>query len=275
MSSSYSEIVVGSDGSETAERAVEVAATIAKQLDVRLTIASAWYRDMPDKPVMSELASLPAESQGAMEADWAETTVSDAAGIARKVGLEDIRTETPEGHAADVLIRCAADRPDSLLVVGAAGLGSRTERLLGNVPHQITHHSTQDVLLVRTDPRDETAYRAVALATDGSRTAAKAVRRGLAFARRLGATPTLVTAHRNDEKGEDVLDQVSHELGEELEREVLAGRNAAETLVEGAQNYDLLVIGNKGMSGPSRLLGSVANSVTHDVPTDLLLVNTT
>jgi hypothetical protein len=37
----------------------------------------------------------------------------------------------------------------------------------------------------------------------------------------------------------------------------------------------LLVLGNKGMSGPSRLLGSVANRVTHHVPTDLLLVNTT
>ena len=45
--------------------------------------------------------------------------------------------------------------------------------------------------------------------------------------------------------------------------------------MEAAREGELLVIGNKGMSGPSRLLGSVSNRVTHDLPTDLLLVNTT
>lgn len=275
MSGSYSEVVVGSDGSETAERAVEIAATIAKTLGAPLTIATAWYRDMPDKPVMSELAEYPTESAGAMEANWAATTVSDAAAIARKAGLEDVRTATPEGHAADALVEFAADRPDSLLVVGAAGLGSRTERFLGNVPHQITHHSTQDVLLVRTDPRGEVNYRSVALATDGSDTAARAVERGLAFARDLGATPTLLTAHRDEARAQEVLDEATERFGEDIDRKVLQGRSAGDTLVEGTDGFDLLVIGNKGMSGPSRLLGSVANTVTHQVPTDLLLVNTT
>ncbi len=56
---------------------------------------------------------------------------------------------------------------------------------------------------------------------------------------------------------------------------VAIGRDVTDTLIEAAADFDMLVLGNKGMSGPSRLLGSVANSVTHHLPTDLLLVNTT
>ncbi len=52
------------------------------------------------------------------------------------------------------------------------------------------------------------------------------------------------------------------------------GSDVTHTLIEAARGFDLVVIGNKGMSGPSRLLGSVSNRVTHEVPTDILLVNT-
>ena len=40
--------------------------------------------------------------------------------------------------------------------------------------------------------------------------------------------------------------------------------------------YDLLVVGNKGMTGASRFfLGSVPNKVSHHAPTALLIVRTT
>ena len=38
------------------------------------------------------------------------------------------------------------------------------------------------------------------------------------------------------------------------------GRDVSDTLIDAAADFDLLVLGNKGMSGPSRLLGSVPNS---------------
>lgn len=273
----YSRIVVGTDGSPTAERAVRRAAALARASGTPLVIATGWYRDMPDPPVPSEAAEWPGESTGGVAADWASKTVSDAAAIARSSGVDDVRTATPQGGAADGLIDIVADDPDILLVVGTVGLGSRAERMIGNVPHQITHHAPVDVLLVQTTgTTDAGLYGRVALATDGSETAARAVSRGFALARAIDAEASLVTVARSEEEGASVLDDASTAIGDgSVERIVLVDADVSDALGRTAAEHGLLVIGNKGMSGPSRLLGSVANDITHRVPTDLLLVNTT
>jgi nucleotide-binding universal stress UspA family protein len=52
----------------------------------------------------------------------------------------------------------------------------------------------------------------------------------------------------------------------------------AEAMVEYGQKVgiDLLIVGNKGMTGARRfLLGSVPNKVSHHATTSLLIVNTT
>ena len=50
----------------------------------------------------------------------------------------------------------------------------------------------------------------------------------------------------------------------------------ASVLADLASGYDLLVVGNKGMTGASRfLLGSVPNKVSHHSPCSLLIVHTT
>lgn len=275
MTAPYAHVVVGSDGSDTAEHAVDSAAHLAAELGLPITIATAWYRDMPDEPVPSETSEYPTGDAGAMEATWADMTVSDGAAIARTRDVAEVHTATPQGHAADTLLDEASRHNDALLVVGTAGLGSPTERMLGNVPHQITHHATCDVLLIRSDGTMRAPYGQVALATDGSRTARIATERGLAFARALGAKTNLVTVARTEGHGEDLIERVRDELdAEDLEGRVVVGKDIARKLAEATTDADLLVLGNKGMSGPSRLLGSVANGVTHTVPTDLLLVNT-
>jgi nucleotide-binding universal stress UspA family protein len=275
MTSPYREIIIGTDGSPTAERAIRTGAGLALALELPVSIATAWYRDMPDKPVLSERVEMPTGSPGAMEASWADMAVSDGAAIAREVGVSEPRTATPQGHPADALLEEVSRRPEALLVIGTVGLGSASERLLGNIPHQISHHATTDVLLVRTDPDAPKSYKTVGIATDGSETAAVAVQRGMALAEALGAEPVLVTVATNEKKGEQILDRIVADLdGRPVSRRVVVGRKASDSLIEAGEEFDLLVIGNKGMSGPSRLLGSVANSVTHRVPTDLLLVNT-
>lgn len=277
MTGPYREIIVGTDGSATASCAVAAATTVARALGVPLTIATAWYRRPPDPPVPSEAVEYPGGAPGPHEARWAEQTATAAAVAARQAGLSDVRTATPEGHPADALLDLAEARRDALLVVGTVGLTDRTERLLGNVPHQITHHATRDVLLVHTeDCTGGYRWDRAALATDGSETAARAVQRGVAFARAVGATPVLLTVAGDETRGERILARVAEQLGlDDLEREVVVGRTIVDALVAAARSYDLLVMGNKGMSGPSRLLGSVANHVTHALPTDILLVNTT
>lgn len=278
MSESYTEVMVGTDGSGTATCAVHAAVTVAAALEVPLSIATAWYREMPDEPVQSERAAMPGGSPAGHESRWATETTSGAASVARQAGLEDVRQIQPIGSAADALVSVGEERTGSLIVVGTRGLDSRPERFVGNVPHQLTHHATRDLLLVSSDrPCDDgRSWSSIALATDGSPTAAVACQRGYEFARALGVDPVLLTVAKDDAGGREVIDRANEQLtaARELEHRVVASGSASDALVEAAREYDLLVLGNKGMSGPSRLLGSIANRVTHQVPTDLLLVNT-
>lgn len=271
----YRGVVVGTDGSPTAEAAVRAAAVLAAGGAVPLTIATAWHRERDDAPARSEVARYPGGSTAGHEAKWATTTASDAAAVARSLGAEDVRQRTPEGAAADGLIQLGEDRPGSLLVVGTVGLDRRTERVVGNVPHQLTHHATSDLLLVRSDRDRGDGWRTVALATDGSSTAAVACEHGHALSRSLGIAPVLLTVANSETGGQSVLERAVGQFpdGDQLTREVAVGGDVSDTLIEVAPRYDLVVLGNKGMSGPSRLLGSVSNRVTHHVPTDLLLVN--
>lgn len=271
----YTEVLVGTDGSETANRAVLAAARMAKALDVPITVATSWSRHLADPPVRSEEARYPGGGAAGAESMWASSTVTDGAAIAREQGCQEVHTETPEGGAADALVQLGDERPGCLVVVGTIGLDHRAQRLLGNVPHQLTHHAHRDLLLVRSDERRHDWER-VALATDGSSTAARAIEHGAAVAAALDVQPTLVTVVGDAPSGEALLDDVARDCGlEDADRFVAVGKHVSDALTDVAREFDLLVLGNKGMSGPSRLLGSVANRVTHEVPTDLLLVNTT
>ncbi len=270
----YRHVLVGTDGSATAGRAVDAAARTAAALGVPLVVVTAWQREDADPPALSEESRYPGGNSAAMGAQWAIETTSDAAGVARRLGVEEVRQLQVVGAPVDALLESAGSYPDALLVVGTAGLTQRSERLIGNVPHQLTHHAPVDLLLCTGRDRP---WATVALATDGSRTAARAVDRGRALATAVGAEATLLTVARDEGRGRHVLaDAVARGEGpDDLPQRVVADSDAVRGLSTVGRDYDLLVIGNKGMSGPSRLLGSVSNRITHEVPTDLLLVNTT
>jgi len=122
-------------------------------------------------------------------------------------------------------------------------------------------------------------YKKILVGTDGSVTAALAVDRAVELAKVSGATLTILTAGRGD-AAKEVADK-------EAARHVKTGvsidtrvdeRDAATALVEVADegDYDLLVVGNKGMTGASRFfLGSVPNKVSHHINRSLLIVRTT
>jgi len=65
-------------------------------------------------------------------------------------------------------------------------------------------------------------------------------------------------------------------LGVEVKIHPVAGE-AADALISVAEDVgaDLLVVGNRGMSGARRVLGSVPNTVSHHSPCSLLIVDTT
>lgn len=140
----------------------------------------------------------------------------------------------------------------------------------------------------------------VAVGTDGSGTAGKAVEAALDLAQKYDARIVFISAFRpvdevrlkreRREAPEDIqwainpeedVDAALRECEEQAERMSLKWASearqgdAAEVLVELAEKHeaDVLVIGNKGMQ--RRVLGSVPNTVTHKASCHVFVVKTT
>jgi nucleotide-binding universal stress UspA family protein len=141
-------------------------------------------------------------------------------------------------------------------------------------------------------------FRSIVVGTDGSDTAAEAVRRAAGLAKAFSSPLHVVSAYGTEATPEALLD--TPDLGDwvlGLEVEVrallagIAGELAADGVkvriyavpghpvpaildVVGAADADLVVVGNKGMQGATRTIGSVPNSVAHRAPCDVLIVHT-
>ena len=122
-------------------------------------------------------------------------------------------------------------------------------------------------------------FNRILVGTDGSSTATIAVDRAVDVARTLGASLTLLTATRKD-RGDELMQRERDRLadaGVDIQTKVVEADPATALLDEATNGgYDLLVVGNKGMTGVGRFfLGSVPNKVSHHVACSLLIVRTT
>lgn len=279
MSAVYETVVVGSDGSKPACRAVGRAAALAAGVGAGLVVATAYTRpEEADVGPASERAKMPTDAWRSSGYRGASETAADAAGFAKQVapGVQ-VESAAVEGEPAEALITCAASKPSALLAVGNLGMSGSERFLLGNVPNKVSHHADTDVLIVNTGERREIAApRRLLLCTDGSKTANRALRTGLGIAASLGVPPTVLTAGPQ-RRSQTVLDEAARmaaDVGVEIAAEARTGA-AADEIVDAAADHDLVVVGNRGMTGAGRfLLGSVPNKVSHHVSTDLLIVKT-
>jgi nucleotide-binding universal stress UspA family protein len=136
-------IVVGYDGSEHGQRALERAAMIAKAMGARLSIVSSAK--------ISQLMRDP--GGGASPVDPAEAEAREKALTAAReyIAGQGMEADFVEGHGspADVLLQEAEATNAELIVVGTRGLNVAQRLLLGSVSTNILHHAPCDVLVVR------------------------------------------------------------------------------------------------------------------------------
>jgi nucleotide-binding universal stress UspA family protein len=137
----YRTIVVGTDGSETAGRALERATELAAQAGATLHVVTAY------EPAPARVGGDKGEFQ--VGSDFkADAVLSEAAsGAGNSVKVE---THSPKGDAADGIIAVAEREGADLIVLGSRGMRG-AKRLLGSVPNKVSHHAPCDVLIVRTD----------------------------------------------------------------------------------------------------------------------------
>jgi nucleotide-binding universal stress UspA family protein len=137
-------VVVGTDGSPNAERAVRRGAEIAKGTGAVLHLVSAY----PDVATYSEGISSSAKRDPINLREVAESVLARAEREVRSQGVEVV-TDAREGEPAHVILDVAQEQNADLIVVGARGLTGFQRFLLGSVSGKLSHHATCSVMIVR------------------------------------------------------------------------------------------------------------------------------
>jgi ubiquinone biosynthesis protein len=119
-------VLVATDRSDTAHRAVEWAAEMAGRYDAELVVLRVTLDGVTDEH----------------EADLAEY----AAPLGERVRTFVRRAEDP----ARAICQAAREEDADVLVVGSVGMQGRKEFLLGNVPNRVSHNAPCTVVIVNT-----------------------------------------------------------------------------------------------------------------------------
>jgi len=286
-------IIVGTDFSPRAEKALGRAAWLAGRLGRRLRVVHA-FRDSAWANVRRLFS----------EADW---TVGDpfetargrvqelAAALAEQYAVT-IDTDVPIGTATQALCAAAEQSDAELLVVGAYGENWRGDAYLGGTAHKLLDEAPCPVLVVRREP--EASYERVVVGIDFS----AASLRGLALAaavlpdsrlhvvhalaplneaqlRAAGADDGFLAAYHRvaTESAERMLaEAIAEHLGEAGQRatthvEVASPDDLVRTQA-GAIGGALAVLGKRGQHAGKPKVGSNLVNVLHHGECDVLVV---
>ncbi|MFG3706644.1 universal stress protein [Micromonospora sp. NPDC047670] len=272
-------VVVGVDGSESALRAVRLAAVEAERRHRPLRIVHGFIWPLLHVPVDAPAAGPPgaglrqqAEQLVAAATDEAEATVP---------GLR-ISGEIIDGEAAAVLL---GESPTAaMIVLGDRGLGGFSALVVGSVAVQVASYADCPVLVARGTDRPDGP---VVVGVDGSETSRLAAEFAIEEASVRGAELVAVHAYRHPASSGPgdmqplVFDESELRSEEErvvaeslaglterspqvpVRRETVRGR-ATTVLAEASRSAQLLVVGRQGRGElTGLLLGSVSQSVLH------------
>ncbi|MFB6132402.1 MAG: universal stress protein [Halanaeroarchaeum sp.] len=267
----FETIVVPTDGSENAERAIDHAAMLAAAYGatvhgvyvVNLTYAGDFESGADGGVVLESL-----EREGEKAVD-AVRSRCEAAGV-------DFETTQLEGRPATRITEYADAVDADLVVMGTHGRSGISRLLLGSVTESVVRNCEREVLTVPADaPPVEAEYDNVLIATDGSEGSSSATDVGLEVARTFNATvhgvyvvdEGVTQTHLIDEllqqEGRNAIEGVENraeEAGLEVTTAVLSGSPHDEIATYATEHdVDIIVVGSHGKGALERtLLGSVS-----------------
>jgi nucleotide-binding universal stress UspA family protein len=139
-------LIVGTDGSETADKAVQVAASLARDWNAALHIVTA-HKAAGGMGAASGAAMADSGARGIQHE--AALKVAQKAADSWAEGV-DVHTHAVGDSAPDAILETAQSIGADLIVVGSRGMqGAR--RVLGSVPNSVAHGAGCAVLIVKTD----------------------------------------------------------------------------------------------------------------------------
>jgi nucleotide-binding universal stress UspA family protein len=142
----FKKIAVATDGSDTADRAVEMALDIAERYNAQLLVLSA-YEPVSSAQLETEREGAPEEIQWSINpTEYVDKTLADVAERAEARGLE-VTSLARQGEPASVICQLASEHRADLLVIGNKGM---QRRLFGSVPRSICQQAPCSVVLAKT-----------------------------------------------------------------------------------------------------------------------------
>jgi nucleotide-binding universal stress UspA family protein len=145
----YKVVVVGTDGSATADKAVEMAAALARPLGAHLHIVTA-YKSGPSGIAGASGVALIDSGVGHAVAEETSKGVVDRAAETYGGGLE-VTTHVLHDDPADAILGTATRVGADLVVVGSKGMKGAARRIIGSVPNSVAHGAHCAVLIAKTD----------------------------------------------------------------------------------------------------------------------------
>lgn len=177
----FKKILVATDGSEHAEKALAVAGDLASHYDADLVVLNAFSISqmnestrhmaeiehlMParrgvsgsDMGVPGAVGGLPIEP--AEESDYfgvmyqaaekiGQRLADEGVRFARKAGAAKVKSIAVEGDPAEIILGVAKDEKADLIVLGSRGLGRLKVLLMGSVSRKVADHATCSCVIVR------------------------------------------------------------------------------------------------------------------------------
>jgi nucleotide-binding universal stress UspA family protein len=145
----FDRIVVGTDGSETANEAVRQATELAKAVGSSIDLVSA-YEPVSSARLREEAQQVPKDMEWMVNPrEDVDATLKAAGEQIEEAGVE-VHTHAREGDPADAILDVAEERKTDLIIVGNKGMTGAKRFLLGSVPNKVSHHAPCSVLIIRT-----------------------------------------------------------------------------------------------------------------------------
>ena len=145
----FSSIVVGTDGSETADEAVRQAVDLAKSVGAKVQLVSA-YEPVSGQRIREEKQQAPDDVQWSINPrEDVDGTLAEAAEVAEAAGVT-VERFARQGDPADAILDVAEETKSDLIIVGNKGMTGARRFLLGSVPNKVSHHAPCSVLSIRT-----------------------------------------------------------------------------------------------------------------------------
>jgi nucleotide-binding universal stress UspA family protein len=141
-------ILVATDGSKGADRAVDYAAKLAKADSAKLLIVNViGGYDLPDKVVRAFMRANQAWLQEVLESHSAEI-LSRARKRAHKAGVTAVEIESRTGEVGETVMEIASEKKADAIIVGKRGAGAISKALLGSVSQKLVSLSPFPVTVV-------------------------------------------------------------------------------------------------------------------------------